>query len=109
MAEVSARKRVWGWWWFDWATQPYHTLLMTFTFGPFFAGVATAWFMGTGLDEAAADAEAQALWARMLWITGLIIAFSGPIMGAMADSSGQRRPCLHEWGWTGARGSSPKG
>ena len=46
MAEISAKKRIWGWWWFDWASQPYHTLLVTFVFGPFFATVAAAWFLG---------------------------------------------------------------
>ena len=40
MADISANKRIWGWWWFDWASQPYHTLLVTFVFGPFFAAVA---------------------------------------------------------------------
>ena len=92
MAEISAKKRIWGWWWFEWASQPYHTLLVTFVYGPFFAVVAAAFFMSTGLDETTADAEAQALWSWALTITGLIIGFGGPIMGAMADSSGQRRP-----------------
>ena len=94
MADISARKRIWGWWWFDWASQPYHTLLVTFVFGPFFAVVAAAWFVGTGLDERTADAEAQALWSLALTVTGLIIGFGGPIMGAMADSSGRRRPWI---------------
>ena len=61
MADISAKKRIWGWWWFDWASQPYHTLLVTFVFGPFFAVAAAAFFIGTGLDEKTADAEAQAL------------------------------------------------
>ena len=26
------RKRIWGWWFFDWASQPFHTLLLTFVF-----------------------------------------------------------------------------
>ena len=40
MAEISKRKRIWGWWFFDWASQPYHTVLNTFIFGPFFAAIA---------------------------------------------------------------------
>lgn len=94
MAEISAKKRIWGWWWFDWASQPFHTLLVTFVYGPFFATVAAAWFLSTGLDEKVADAEAQALWSWALTLTGLIIGFGGPVMGAMADSSGQRRPWI---------------
>jgi MFS transporter, UMF1 family len=94
MAAISARQRVWGWWWFDWASQPFHTLLVTFVYGPFFASVAAAWFIGSGLDEKTADAEAQALWSLALTISGLIIGFGAPVIGAMADSTGRRRPWI---------------
>ena len=47
---ISARKRIWGWWFFDWASQPYNTLLLTFVFGPYFAEVAQAHFMAQGMD-----------------------------------------------------------
>jgi len=59
---VSARKRIWGWWFFDWASQPYNTLMLTFIFGPYFAKVASARFITAGMAESAAKAEAQALW-----------------------------------------------
>lgn len=94
MAEVSARKRIWGWFFFDWASQPYHTLLVTFVFGPFFAAVASNYFLGTGLAEEAADARAQTLWSWCLALSGLVIAFGAPIMGAMADSTGRRIPWM---------------
>ena len=45
MAEPSLKKRIWGWYFFDWASQPYHTVLLTFIFGPFFASVAAESFM----------------------------------------------------------------
>ena len=32
---ISAKKRIWGWFFFDWASQPYNTLLITFIFGPY--------------------------------------------------------------------------
>ncbi|MFK7752857.1 MAG: MFS transporter [Sedimentitalea sp.] len=92
MADISARKRIWGWWFFDWASQPYHTLLVTFIFGPYFASVAASSFMGMGLEEAAADARAQSTWAVCLAVTGLIIGIGAPIMGALADASGRRVP-----------------
>ena len=92
MAEISARKRIWGWWAFDWASQPYHTLLLTFVFGPFFAGVAANYYMSTGMDEMAADAQAQSIWALCMTITGLIIGFGAPVLGAVADSMGRRMP-----------------
>ncbi len=92
MAEISSRKRIWGWFFFDWASQPFHTLLLTFVFGPYFAGVAAEYFMTTGLLEETADARAQSLWSLCLTVTGLIIGFGAPIMGAMADTAGRRLP-----------------
>ena len=84
------RKRIWGWYFFDWASQPYHTLLVTFVFGPFFAGVAADYFMTQGLADEAAKAQAQVIWSQCLTIAGLIIGFSAPFLGAMADISGKR-------------------
>src|SRR6056297_1458159 len=94
MGDVSQRKRIWGWYFFDWASQPYHTLLVTFVFGPFFASIATAFFMEQGLNETAADAQAQSLWSACLTITGLIIGFGAPVLGAMADTVGKRLPWI---------------
>jgi MFS transporter, UMF1 family len=88
--EISARKRIWGWYFFDWASQPYNTLLLTFIFGPYFAEVARAHFAATGMDAEAAGAAAQTYWGTGQTISGLIIAFSAPILGALADSSGRR-------------------
>ena len=89
---IPLRKRIWGWFFFDWASQPYHTLLVTFIFGPYFAGVAAEYYLSTGLDEQTADAQAQSVWALCLTVTGLIIGFGAPLMGALADSSGKRVP-----------------
>ncbi|NOD33199.1 MULTISPECIES: MFS transporter [unclassified Ruegeria] len=94
MAEISKRKRIWGWWFFDWASQPYHTLLVTFVFGPYFAGVAAGYYAKSGLNAEAAAAQAQTVWANCLTITGLIIAFGAPLLGAMADVSGRRIPWI---------------
>jgi UMF1 family MFS transporter len=94
MTGISKRKRIWGWFFFDWASQPYHTLLITFIFGPFFAATAAEYFMASGLDEQAADARAQSLWSLCLTITGLIIGFGAPFMGALADTTGRRMPWI---------------
>ena len=94
MADISPRKRIWGWYFFDWASQPYHTLLVTFVFGPFFAGIAADYFMTSGLTEQAADARAQSMWSLCLTITGLTIGFGAPIMGALADTAGRRLPWI---------------
>lgn len=88
MAEVTARatspdirlarRRIWGWWWFDWASQPYNTLLITFIFGPYVVSV-----MGDGT-------AAQTVWGYGIGAAGLLIAFTAPLLGAIADRSGAR-------------------
>ena len=87
---MSARKRIWGWYFFDLATQPYNTLLLTFIFGPYFASVAAEYYLSTGVSGTQADAQAQSLWSLCLTIAGLIIGFGAPVLGAIADTSGRR-------------------
>ncbi len=95
MAEISARKRIWGWFFFDWASQPYNTLLLTFIFGPYFAGVVTEMLQNDGMQPGAARAQAQAYWGYGLAASGVIIALLAPILGAFADSRDRRMP----WVW----------
>ena len=91
---MSNRKKIWGWFFYDWASQPFHTLLMTFVFGPYFAIVASQYYLGLGQDETLADANAQIVWSNCLAITGLIIGFGGPVLGAIADTTRLRKPWL---------------
>ena len=93
---VSARKRIWGWYFFDWASQPYNTLLLTFVFGPYFAEVARGYYLGTGLDADASAAAAQSFWGWGLAVASILIAVLAPILGAIADSTGRRLV----WVWT---------
>ncbi|MFB2530616.1 MFS transporter [Paracoccus sp. p3-h83] len=87
---VSAKKRIWGWYFFDWASQPYNTLVLTFIFGPYFAEVARAHFAAQGMEAAAAGAAAQSAWGWGLTASGIIIAILAPLLGAVADQSGRR-------------------
>jgi len=89
------RRRIIGWWFYDWASQPYATLLLTFIFGPYFAQVAAAHFIGAGIAPEAARAQAQQLWGLGLGLSGVVIAVLAPVLGAIADSSGRRMP----WIW----------
>jgi len=95
---VSARRRIWGWWFFDWASQPYNTLLLTFVFGPYFQQIATASFAAQGLDADAASAAAQAYWGWGQSISGVLIAVLAPLLGAFADGAGRRMPWI--WGFS---------
>ncbi len=87
---ATQRQRIWGWWFFDWASQPYNTLLLTFIFGPYFAEIARGYYMGTGMEAEAAKAAAQAYWGYGLTITSVIVALLAPILGAVADGTGRR-------------------
>lgn len=87
---ATQRQRIWGWYFFDWASQPYNTLLLTFIFGPYFAEVASGYYLGAGLDAEAAKAAAQEYWGYGLTISSVVIALLAPILGAVADSTGRR-------------------
>ena len=84
------KRRIWGWWFFDWASQPYATLLTTFIFPVYFSEVARQHFVGQGLTPEAAAAQTQTLWGYGLAISGAVIALLAPLLGAIADSSGRR-------------------
>jgi len=78
MVDVSPRKRIWGWYFFDWASQPYNTLLLTFIFGPYVNDL-----LGDG-------SAAQTAWGYGVGIAGLLIAVGSPWLGAVADRAGGR-------------------
>ena len=80
---TTARKRIWGWFFFDWASQPYNTLLLTFIFGPYVKEV-----LGDGTT-------AQSAWGFGIAAAGVVIAVSAPVLGALADTSGTRM----RWIW----------
>ncbi len=94
MSGITKRKRIWGWMAFDFATQPYYTLGLTFVFGPYFAEVAADYFLTTGLDETAADANAQSIWSLGQTVAGMFVAFTAPILGIFADRSGRKMPWI---------------
>ena len=78
----SLRNRIWGWWAFDWASQPYNTLLLTFIFAPYITEL-----LGDG-------SAAQTAWGYGVGGAGLLIALCAPILGSIADHSGRRMPFI---------------
>lgn len=95
---ASKRQRIWGWYFFDWASQPYSTLLLTFTFSPYFSEVATGKFVASGMAPEAAHAAAQTYWTTGQTLSGILIACLAPILGAIADGTGRRMPWI--WGFS---------
>lgn len=76
-ARPAARAR-WSWVLFDFAQQPFHTLVTTFVFGPYFAA-----------QVAATPAEGQALWGYATAASGAAVAVLAPVLGAIADVGGR--------------------
>ncbi len=81
-AEASHAGQI-SWAMFDWANQPYFTLITTFIFAPYFASA----FVGDAT-------QGQALWGQALGFAGLAIALISPVLGSIADQTGRRKPWL---------------
>jgi UMF1 family MFS transporter len=79
---ITTRKRIWGWYFFDWASQPFNTLLITFIFAPFMKDL-----LGDG-------SAAQTVWGYGVGLAGLVIALTSPFLGAIADKAGRRIPFI---------------
>src|ERR1700737_4621390 len=84
---VVSRAAILGWLMFEWATQPYFTLLTTFVYAPYFANAIVA-----------DPARGQALWGFAASGAGVLIALLSPVLGAIADASGRRKPWIAGFG-----------
>ncbi len=76
-----------GWILFDWAAQPYFSLITTFVFAPYFA-----------THVASDPATGQSLWGYATATAGLVIALMSPVLGAIADANGRRKPWIAAFG-----------
>ena len=81
--EAAPRRALASWVLFDWAAQPYYTLVLTFLFAPYFANAV-----------AQTPAQGQALWGYAAATAGVIIALGSPFLGAVADGRGRRKPWI---------------
>ena len=80
---AASRRGIWGWMLFDWAEQPFFTVVTTFIFGPYF------------VSRMASDpAVGQAAWGYGIAISGLFIAVLSPVLGSIADQTGRRKPWI---------------
>ena len=96
---------IFGWMSFDWAAQPFFTVVTTFIFGPYF------------VSRLAEDpAIGQAVWAYAIAAGGIVIAILSPILGSISDQTGPRKPWIAVFAiiqiismwmlWTAAPGSN---
>ena len=72
-----------SWAMFDWANQPFYTLITTFVFSYYFSQV----FIGD-------DVRGPELWGYTQTIAGLSVALLSPVLGSIADLRGNRKPWI---------------
>jgi len=83
MSTREQDKGLWSWTFYDWANSAFATLVQTFIFAAYFTR-----------SVAADEASGTALWGNMMGVAGLFIGLGGPIMGAVADRTGRRKPWI---------------
>jgi UMF1 family MFS transporter len=74
-----------SWMLFDWAAQPFYTLVTTFLFAPYFAAV----FIGDA-------AQGGAIWGYTMAAASVLVALGSPVLGAIADRRGRLKQLI---GW----------
>ncbi|MSP20950.1 MAG: MFS transporter [Alphaproteobacteria bacterium] len=80
--KVGTAARV-AWAFYDWANSAYATLIVTFVFAAYFARAVVG-------DEV----QGQQLWGTAASISGLAVALLAPVLGAISDAAGRRKPWL---------------
>ncbi|GGF81277.1 MFS transporter [Azorhizobium oxalatiphilum] len=79
----ASRRAVIGWVLFDPACQPFFSVVTTFIFGPYFVSAV--------MHD---PAQGQAAWGFATGLAGLVIALASPVLGAIADAGGRRKPWI---------------
>ncbi|MDR9500340.1 MAG: MFS transporter [Desulfurivibrionaceae bacterium] len=82
-AEYAGRPGLISWAMYDWANSAFITVIQTFIFAAYFT-------QRIAVDET----TGSNLWGNAIGVAGLLVAFGGPVLGAIADQSGRRKPWL---------------
>ncbi len=77
---VYGSRAIWSWIFYDFASSPFTTLVITFVYATYFTQVI-----------APDPITGTVLWSRAIAITALIVAICSPILGALADRGGYRK------------------
>ncbi len=80
--KADCRARI-AWCVYDWANSAFPTVIVTFVFSAYFV---------TAVAENANIGTQQ--WSQAIAVSGLIIAILSPILGALGDQTGRRKPWL---------------
>tara|TARA_B100001250_G_scaffold77103_2_gene63219 strand:+ start:69 stop:1325 length:1257 start_codon:yes stop_codon:yes gene_type:complete len=88
LLKLKNRREVFSWSLYDFANQPFTTIIVTFIYSAFFVKVI-------------ADNEqiGTTMWANAISITAIVVAVLSPLLGAIADSGGYRKFFLIFFTW----------
>ena len=88
LSKLRNKKEVISWSFYDFANQPFSTIIVTFIYGAFFTSVIAS-------DEK----TGTLLWTNGIAITAIIVSILSPILGALADKAGYRKFFLISFTW----------
>ena len=80
LIKIKNRKEVLAWSLYDFANQPFTTIIVTFIYSAFFVNVI-----------AENEQEGTFLWSNAIAITAVVVSLLSPILGAIADKGGFRK------------------
>ena len=80
LLKIKNRKEVFSWSLYDFANQPFTTIIVTFIYSSFFTKVI-----------AENEQVGTVMWSYAIASTAIIVGFLSPILGAIADRGGYRK------------------
>jgi len=88
LSKIKNKKEVISWSLYDFANQPFTTVIVTFVYGAFFTSVIAS-------DEKIGTL----LWTQGIAVSAIIVAVLSPFLGALADKGGYRKFFLISFSW----------
>ena len=82
-AQSASKSELFSWALYDWANSAFFAVIQTFVFATYFIQ-----------SVAENDTIGSTQWGNTISAAGLVIAFGGPMLGAMADQFGRRKPWI---------------
>lgn len=80
---MAQGRGIWAWCLYDWANSAFNTVIGTFVFSVYFTRAVAE-------DQIAGTAQ----WSAALAAAGFLVAVLSPVLGAVADRTGRRKPWL---------------
>ncbi|MEU9118951.1 MFS transporter [Streptomyces sp. NPDC048506] len=102
--EAAARRREQrGWYWYDWANSVYSTTVLTVFLGPYLTSVAKAAADPHGMvHPLGIPVRAGSFYAYTVSASLLLSVLAMPLVGALADRTGRKKPLMGGCAYVGA-------